>query len=71
MKEKKAFLKTNGIGTVENPQGKKIHSIQKLTQFIELINACYHSKKLTEFLKFETKHRQQKQSKKKVELHEL
>lgn len=65
MKEKKAFLKTNGIGTVENLQGKKIHSIQKLTQFIELINACYHSKKLTQFLKFETKHRQQKQSKKK------
>ena len=65
MKEKKAFLKTNGIGTVGNPQGKNIHSIQKLTQFIELINACYHSKKLTQFLNFETKHRQQKRSKKK------
>ena len=63
--EGKKSILTNGIGTVENPQGKKIHSIQKLTQFIELINACYHSKKLTEFLKFETKHRQQKQSKKK------
>ena len=65
VEEKKAFLKTNGIGTAGNPQGKKIHNIQKLTQFIELINACYHAKKLTQFLKFETKHRQQKRRGKK------